>query len=282
MTFEALVRDASRKLSDAGIENARGEARSLIMIAAGLPEGDFILNAEASVSESVQAAFERYVTRRLAHEPLSSIRGRVDFMGLDFLSDQRALTPRMDSERLVEAALEAAKGKGDGRLVDLGVGSGCLTLSFLHHAPGWTAMGLDISEHALSLARENADQLSLADRVNWIHGSWETAGDAISNADIVISNPPYIASEIVRTLEPEVLKYDPALALDGGEDGLDAYRAITELCGKVMRSGAVLLFEIGFDQGNTVPDLLLRHNFASITVLKDYSGHNRVVKATRQ
>lgn len=282
MTFDELVRAATTKLVQAGIDNARGEARSLIMAAANRADSDFILVSEDPAADDVRARFESLIERRLSREPLSSILGRVDFMGLSFLSDDRALTPRMDSERLVEAALDAARGAATGRLVDLGVGSGCLTLSFLNNVPGWTATGLDLSPDALSLARENAEALSLASRVQWLEGSWEAASAAIADADIVISNPPYIESRVMRSLEPEVLNYDPELALDGGEDGLDAYRAIIALCGKVMRSGSDILFEIGFDQGNTVPQLLSGHNFASITVLKDYSGHNRVVKATRQ
>lgn len=282
MTFDELVRAATRTLAQAEIANARGEARSLIMFAADRAENDFILISEDPVAEDVQATFDALIDRRLAREPLSSILGRIGFMGRNFISDARALTPRMDSERLVEAALEVANGTQTGRLVDLGAGSGCLMLSFLHHAPGWVATGLDLSSDALSLARENAEALLLTSRVRWLEGSWDVACAAIAEADIVISNPPYIESEVMRSLEPEVLNYDPELALDGGEDGLDAYRAIIELCGKVMRSGSVILFEIGYDQGNTVPQLLSGHDFASITVLKDYSGHDRVVKATRQ
>ena len=282
MTREEALRAASRALADAGIPDARVEARWLLMAACDLDYSAFIGVADSPISGAEKQAFDQFIQRRLSREPVSSILGHTDFMGLSFRTDKRALAPRVDSERLVEASLDATKGKEAGRIVELGVGSGCLILSFLCNRPGWTGFGLDLSPDALALAQENSEALSLADRISWLEGSWRAAADEIASADIVISNPPYIPSEVVKGLDPEVRDHDPILALDGGEDGLDAYKEIVTLCGKWMQTGAQVFLEIGFDQGITVPELLSGQDFAEISVLNDYSGHNRVVKATKQ
>lgn len=282
MTHEEALRAASRALADAGIPDARGEARWLLMGACDLDYSAFISVADLPISDAEKLAFDHFIQRRLSREPVSSILGHTDFMGLSFRTDKRALAPRVDSERLVEASLAATNGREAGRVVELGVGSGCLILSFLHNRPGWTGFGLDLSPDALALAQENSEALSLAGRVSWLEGSWRAAADEIASADIVISNPPYIPSEVVRGLDPEVRDHDPILALDGGKDGLDAYKEIVVLCGKWMQTGALIFLEIGFDQGITVPELLSGQDFAEITVLKDCSGHNRVVKAIKQ
>lgn len=280
-TVWMCLRAARVRLEKADIQNAAYEAGLLFQHVTGWTREDVINNEAKHVSMDVLRAFSRLIDRRLQREPISAILGDVDFMGFRFLSDARALTPRNDSERLVEAALESAQSLHEGMVLDLGTGSGCLLLSFLLKRIGWTGVGVDISSDAISLMEENARLHGLQSRAFSTLADWKQVGFHIEKADIVLSNPPYIRSDVLETLEPEVRNHDPMLALDGGEDGLEAYRELAALCAEKMMSGAMLFLEIGFDQGLTVYELLNRHNFADVTVLKDYSGHNRVVKARK-
>ena len=273
------IRAGKTALENAGIENAGFEARHLFLHAAGWAREQLISEESSPVQDSHEAGFLCLVERRLGHEPLSHILGHVDFMGHQFKTDQRALAPRMDSERLVEAVLRLTDDVPSGKIADLGVGSGCLLLSVLAERPEWTGTGLDLSEDALSLTRENAEALRLEPRVSLLHGEWDAARDVISQADIVMSNPPYIASSVVDELDPEVRYFDPRMALDGGMDGLDAYREIVALCATAMRPGAWLVFEIGYDQGEAVSSLLSASKFSFVRVHKDFSGQDRVIVA---
>ncbi len=282
LTYRGLLQRGASQLDAAGIEGAREEAKFLLFEAAGMSSSDFIMREQDAVDDALVEAFSRMIERRKNREPVSLIIGHVDFMGLSFLTDERALAPRSDSERLVEAALFLTEGLAEGRIVDLGTGSGCLLQSFLHERSGWTGTAVDLSPDALGLARENAARIGVQDRVSFIEGSWADGREAIARADIVISNPPYIVSDVMATLDPEVLNHDPHLALDGGEDGLDAYRAITSLCDEVLKTGAWLAFEIGYDQGKAVETLMNGHGFAELTIQKDFSGHDRVVLGRKQ
>lgn len=277
MTYRELLNQGVAALQQAGLEGARDDARFLLFAAAGFSSSDFIMHEADDVGEDVQDRFQGMIARRLAREPVSLILGTADFMGLTFKTDERALAPRADSERLVEEVLSRSEAQATGKIVDLGTGSGCLLQSFLHYRPGWTGTAVDLSADALSLARENAENLGLTKRIAFLEGSWDAGCAAISEADIVISNPPYIVSDVMASLDPEVLNHDPHLALDGGADGLDAYRAITSLCERNLRSGHLLAFEIGFDQGEAVKSLMNGHGFAELTIQKDFSGHDRVV-----
>ena len=276
-----LLRTGAETLTAAGISEARSDARWLLLRASDLSATDLIMVDQDEVSGIIETRFEAMIARRVAREPVSLILGDVEFMGLTLKTDQRALAPRQDSERLVELALAASDDKPEGLVVDLGTGSGCLILSFLAHRPGWRGVGLDLSSDALALAEENANATGLSERVSWLSGSWEIARGALSDADLVMSNPPYIATDVVAGLEPEVLNHDPMLALDGGADGLTAYRDILQHCFACMRRGKPVLFEIGYDQGETVSELLSGQGFAEIEVFRDFSGQNRVIKAVQ-
>ena len=276
-SFRDVLNQAVAELTAAGIEGARDDARFLLFEAAGISSGEFIMREHDVVDEPVLTAFMAMISRRKNREPVSLIIGHVDFMGLSFLTDERALAPRSDSERLVETALALSEGMQSGQIVDLGTGSGCLLQSFLHYRAGWKGTALDLSPDALDLAQANAERIGVAGRISFVEGSWEDAREAIAIADIVISNPPYIVSDVMATLDPEVLNHDPHLALDGGDDGLDAYREIVELCDAALPSGKWLAFEIGYDQGSAVESLMNGHGFAELTIQKDFSGHDRVV-----
>lgn len=282
VTFADLLRQGAARLSEDGLENARGDAKLLLLAAAGFSGSDFILREHDVVPDDVRASYEAMITRRAEREPVSKILGVVEFFGHTFRTDSRALAPRQDSERLVEAALEGSAGQSAGRVIDFGTGSGCLLLSFLKERPAWQGLGVDISPDALSLARENADHLSLQERVRFLEGSWAVAQDQLAEIDLVISNPPYIPTGDLDGLDPEVRRHDPALALDGGSDGLNAYRDLLILLSEGLRPGVPVLFEIGFDQAELLKSLAEGHGFAEFTVRKDFSGHNRVVGMVQQ
>lgn len=278
-TYSAWLGWAVSELGRAGVDGPRLDAKLLLLKAAGIDSAELIMKSDAILPADIAGDFQAVISRRMAGEPVSLILGEVEFMGLTFRTDARALAPRQDSERLVELALERSEGQGEGRVVDLGTGSGCLILSFLHYREGWRGTALDKSVEALSLAKENAEALSLSSRLDFIQGSWPAAENALRKADLVISNPPYIPTTDIEGLAPEVRNYDPALALDGGADGFVAYRAIIALLEETIRPGVRVLMEIGFDQAEGLGLLFKRHGFADFEVHKDFSGHNRVVEA---
>lgn len=278
-TYAAWLGWAVSELGRAGVDGPRLDAKILLLKAAGIDSAELIMKSDAILPADIAGDFQAMISRRMAGEPVSLILGEVEFMGLTFRTDARALAPRQDSERLVELALERSEGQGEGRVVDLGTGSGCLILSFLHYREGWRGTALDKSVEALSLAKENAEALSLSSRLDFIQGSWPAAENALRKADLVISNPPYIPTTDIEGLAPEVRNHDPVLALDGGADGFVAYRAIIALLEETIRPGVGVLMEIGFDQAAGLGLLFERHGFADFKVHKDFSGHNRVVEA---
>lgn len=280
-SYSELLRDGMKQLSAAGLADERRDAKMLLLSAAGMTTGEFILREQDEADSGIAERFKAMLQRRCNREPVSLILGQVSFHGHVFATDARALAPRDDSEILVERALDLASDLEGGLVVDLGTGSGCLILSFLAARPGWSGIGLDKSSDALSLARENAECLGLSERVDWLEGGWTAASDALKQADLVLSNPPYIPTSDIAGLSPEVRNHDPLLALDGGEDGLDCYRDILSLLADVMKPGARLVFEIGYDQAEALKTLISGYGFADFAVYKDFSGHNRVVEAVK-
>ncbi|MFN3400045.1 MAG: peptide chain release factor N(5)-glutamine methyltransferase, partial [Ferrovibrio sp.] len=222
------------------------------------------------------AAFEAMLQRRLRREPVSKIIGRREFWSLDFRTSPDVLDPRGDSETLVAGVLAAIPDRRASlRIVDFGTGSGCLLLSLLHELPNATGVGIDVSPPALSVAQDNAERLGLSSRCLFRLGSW---GKGIEGTfDILISNPPYIESGVVPGLEPEVADYDPLLALDGGADGLDAYRALLPDLARLATKDAFAALEVGMGQDVAVSHLLAGAGFGEIAVLPDLSGIGRVV-----
>jgi len=221
MRWRELLREASRRLADAGIEQAPFEARLLAADAAGLKVENLVLARDQEVPAAQQEAVQRAIARRSGREPASQILGWREFWGLRFLVDNTVLTPRPDSETLIEATLgRIADRNRPLRLLDLGTGSGCLALALLSELPNAQAVAVDRSPQALTIAARNAHALGLADRIVFRCGSW-TAGLA-GSFEIAVCNPPYIPTAEITRLEPEVRNYEPRLALDGGADGLAA------------------------------------------------------------
>jgi release factor glutamine methyltransferase len=267
-------------LEAAGIAESRLEARLLLADAAGWALEKIIAERDAALESGVVARVERLAARRQAREPMSHILGWREFWSLRFLVTPDVLTPRPDSETLVEAVLSALPDRAARmRVLDLGVGSGCLLMALLHELPQATGVGVDRSARALDVARRNAQALDMAGRVDLRPGDW---GEGIEETfDVVVSNPPYVPSDDIETLDPEVSEHEPWLALDGGADGLDCYRRLAGELGYLVRPGGVVALEVGRGQAPMVARLVASAGFRAITIHEDLSGTPRVVLARR-
>jgi release factor glutamine methyltransferase len=281
MTLGGAARAAQQALSAAGVEDPGRDARLITAAAAGVSTAEIIGRPEQQVSSEAQARLRQMIERRCAREPVSRILGEREFYGRRFILSEATLDPRADSETLIGAALELAAQEGWGEapihILDIGTGTGCLLLTLLAELPNATGLGTDISEAALTTARQNAQALGLAHRAAFARHDML---DGVTGAfDLVVSNPPYIASAEIRSLAPEVRQYDPQAALDGGPDGLDFYRRIATGLETVLRGWVVL--ELGMGQADAVA-LQLQQAFvktrrAEVRRYEDLGGHTRCV-----
>lgn len=276
LTVEGFLGQAQAALRAAGVVSPRREARLLLAHAMGVPPERLIAWPEAPVPD-VEAA-QRLVARRAAREPYHRIVGRREFRSLEFLIDDSVLTPRPDSETLVDGVLAALDDAQTAiRLLDLGTGSGCLLLSLLAALPHATGVGVDSSARALAVAGRNAERLGLSSRATFLRSNWF---ERVSGQfDVVVANPPYVASGEIGWLEPEVALHEPSLALDGGPDGLDAYRAILSDVGRFLAPGGHVYFEVGDGQAKAVAGLCRRAGLVHIVGLRDLAGLERCVVA---
>jgi release factor glutamine methyltransferase len=276
VTIGLVLNAAQARLQSAGVDTPRLDAILLLAEASAMSEDRIRSRPEAPLTPEAAATFEVMLRRRLRREPVSKIIGRREFWSLEFRTSPDVLDPRGDSETLVAGVLVAIPDRAASlRIVDFGTGSGCLLLSLLHELPNATGVGIDVSPPALAIAQDNADRLGMSSRCIFRLGSW---GRGIEGTfDILISNPPYIESGVVPGLEPEVADYDPLLALDGGADGLDAYRALLPDMARLGVKDAFAALEIGMGQDVAVGHLLAGSGFGEIAVLPDLSGIGRVV-----
>lgn len=269
---------ASIRLRNAGIENARQEARTLVAAAMGCRPGDLIGFRETELSECNLRGAERNVTRREDREPVSRILGRREFWSLSFELSKETLDPRPDSETLVGAVLEELPDRARSySILDLGTGTGCLLLSLLHELPNSTGLGVDISRDALAAAGRNAFRHGMSDRASFVQGSW---ADAIGGHwDVIVSNPPYVARDELAALEPEVRLYDPVVALLGGDDGLRAYCEIVPGVSHLLAKGGLVALELGVGQAQDVMQLAVSENLQVARVARDLRGIERCLIA---
>ncbi|HJQ60478.1 MAG TPA: peptide chain release factor N(5)-glutamine methyltransferase [Vineibacter sp.] len=277
-TVGELVHSVAQRLEDAGIAEGRLEARLMFGEATDWSLEKIVAERDAAVPSDVVARIERLAARRLAREPMSHILGWREFWSLRFKITADVLTPRPDSETLVAAVLEAIPDRSARlRLLDLGVGSGCLLLALLHELPNATGVGVDRSARALVVARQNARSLGLAERAELRAGDW---GEGVEEVfDVVVSNPPYVPSDDIETLDPEVSEHEPWLALDGGADGLDCYRRLVGELGYLVRPGGLVALEVGKGQSQTVSRLVRAAGFRALSIHNDLAGIARVVLA---
>lgn len=281
-TYADLIRTGARRLEASGIDTPMREARLLMALASGLETAGLIgLERDEVKNSATQTRFEAFLTRREAREPFAHIAGTRSFYGLDFISDARALVPRPDSEIIVETALNLLPEDKPAHVADLGTGTGCLIGALLHTRCDLTGEAIEQDPDAASLARENFARLGLASRITLHVADW-AKWTGWAGADLILSNPPYIASAEIARLEADVRLYDPLQALDGGADGLTAYRVIIALAATRMTPGAWLVFEIGYDQKQAVTALLDVVGFAQIQSARDLGGNDRVVWACKK
>lgn len=251
------------------------DARLIIQNRAGLDHAAIIANPDKIIGAETLAQIESDMAKRIGGMPLSRLYGTGSFWGLDFCLSPATLDPRLDTETIIEAALKLpVKPKA---ILDLGTGSGCILITLLREFPAATGVGVDIAPGAIETAKENAALHGVADRASFICGGWSAARGQ-NKFDLIVSNPPYIERAEIQNLESEVRNHDPILALDGGEDGLEAYRAIFTEIKNLLSPGGTALLEIGFDQSAAIMRLARDSGFRVKTFHTDSGGHQRVVE----
>ena len=278
-TLARLLLESRDRLTAAGIEHAALDARHLVSGLLGLSLTDVVTRGRDTVSEADAVRVRAAVERRAARVPVYRILGEREFFGLPLKLSRETLEPRPDTETLVDRMIpylrQTVAAKGGCRLLDLGTGTGAICLALLSSVLEARGTATDISQDALTTASANAEALGLSDRFEALRSNWFEHVEG--RFDAIVSNPPYIRSSVVAELEPEVRLYDPAAALDGGDDGLDAYRAIALQAGHHLETNGVIGLEIGFDQKEAVTALFHAENFRLREEAKDLGGNDRVL-----
>ncbi|RAK56645.1 peptide chain release factor N(5)-glutamine methyltransferase [Phenylobacterium deserti] len=269
-------KQARQRLEDAGLAGPVIDARLLVEAAAGASRVDIVSDPYRPLTDEQAKTLDEYLARRERREPVSHILGRKGFWKIMLSVTPDVLTPRPDTETVVEYVLRDFPEHAAWSVLDLGVGSGAMLLAILADRPAAKGLGIDISEDALAVARENAANLGLGGRVALLRGDW-TAGLGDSTFDLVVSNPPYIADAVIEELEPEVRDHEPRLALSGGADGLDAYRILAPEILRVLKPGCRFAVEIGHDQKDAVEALFRAAGAFNVQTVLDLGNRDRVV-----
>ncbi len=279
MTYRECYEQGCRTLQAAGIEEAALDARLLLEAVCGTDRNDLLVHGEQPVAPEAEEKYLNWIRQRAEHIPLQQLTGEQGFMGLTFSVNEHVLIPRQDTEILVE---EVLKELHDGmRVLDMCTGSGCILLSLLHYSNDCEGLGVDLSAEALEVAGRNVLQVLTPEKAEHAHFLQSDLFEKVEGKfEIIVSNPPYIASAEVEKLMPEVRDHEPRMALDGTEDGLYFYRRIIEEAGKHLVSSGMLFFEIGYDQGQAVSELMRTEGYCEVQVVQDYAGLDRVVLGT--
>lgn len=279
LSLSYVYQTLSDSLRGGGIENPAQEARILIEARGGFTWADIIARPETILPRSCVSLLERDVERRLGGMPLSRILGEREFYGLSFALGAGTLDPRPDTETIIDAALSAFASDPPARILDLGTGSGCLLVTLLHQWNRAWGVGVDLSFPALCVARANAIRHGVSDRAAFIQGNW--AESLAGSFDLMVSNPPYIPNQEIKTLSKEVQNHDPILALDGGEDGLDAYRIVIPGIKNRLTPRGRAFVEIGFGQALDVARLVEKSGLVPSRIHADLAGVERVFEIRR-
>jgi release factor glutamine methyltransferase len=278
-----LLRDTAVALAAAGIDNVRFEARLLLAHAAGLSAEQLIARGTEPAPAAVAERLRALTARRVLREPMAYILGEREFWGLPFKVSPAVLVPRPDSETLIEAALALMPDRRrPWRILDLGVGSGCLLLTLLREYPAASGVGLELSQEALAVAQANAEALGVAARARLLAGDWRQPDwqrRLGGSFDLLVSNPPYIEAEAIVRLMPEVARFEPKVALDGGPDGLVAYRTIATASPALVAPGGRVLVEAGEGQVTEISRIFASAGLTLEGPWKDLAGIDRVVSA---
>lgn len=270
-SYGELVEEGQRRLAAAGVEEAAVDAWLLFSYDKKVDRTWYLLNRTQRASGEEQEAYLKLIARRCERVPLQHITGEQEFMGLPFRVTPDVLIPRQDTEVLVE---ECLRHLAPGNIfLDLCTGSGCILVSLLHYAKGTFGTGADLSGKALAVAKGNVEANGVEARL--VQG--DLFEPVTGTFDLIVSNPPYIASAEIETLAPEVREHEPRMALDGTADGLFFYRRIVQESPSYLKEGGWLCMEIGYDQGAAVQQLMEARGFVTVSVIKDLAGLDRVV-----
>jgi release factor glutamine methyltransferase len=270
------VRDRFRL---AGLETPELDARLLAEAAFGLAGLDLVARERDSAPADAIQRLGDFAGRRLAGEPVARILGEREFWGLRFSLNRATLEPRPETELLVARGIELLAAAAQPSILDLGTGTACIPIALLHELPAARATAVDLSAEALVAAAGNARRHAVADRLTLLQGSWFAPLPPAARFDLIVSNPPYIESAEIPGLAPEVREHDPRLALDGGADGLDAYRAIAAGAGAHLVPGGTLLLEIGSTQAEAASAILDTRGLTVTGIVPDLAGHPRMIVA---
>ena len=271
--LKGLLADGAKMLAQAGIDEAELDARYILEYITGLNSAQYFIHSEDIIEKDKAEEFFRLIERRSKRIPLSYVIGTRDFFGLTFKVNENVLIPEQETELLVEEVIKYSEGKA---VLDMCTGSGCIAISIALFGKPSKVAASDISEKALEVARENAKSIK-AGEISFIQGDmFENVTDKF---DIIVSNPPYIETGEIDELMPEVRDYIPRLALDGDIDGLKFYRIISKEAVKKLNKNGRIFYEIGYNQSRAVASILFENGFTDITVIKDYSGLDRIVMA---
>ena len=279
MTYRECYEQGCRTLQATGIEEAALDARLLLEAVCGTDRNDLLVHGEQPVAPEAEEKYLNWIRQRAEHIPLQQLTGEQDFMGLTFSVNEHVLIPRQDTEILVEEVLKELHDRM--RILDMCTGSGCILLSLLHYSNDCEGLGVDLSAEALEVAGQNVLKVLTPEKAEHAHFLQSDLFEKVEGKfEIIVSNPPYIASAEVEKLMPEVRDHEPRMALDGTEDGLYFYRRIIEEAGKHLVSSGMLFFEIGYDQGQAVSELMRTEGYCEVQVVQDYAGLDRVVFGT--
>ena len=279
ITYNDLYLDTRNRLRAAGVDSAQLEARELVCFALDKTKEQLLRDRGLYVTSAQEGQVEELIRRRLAGEPVAYLIGEWEFYGIPLDISRDVLVPRSDTEVLASLAIDLLQKAGEGaRLLDLCAGSGCVGLAAAVHAPQSRVVLADWSEEALRICRQNVRRNGLNARVTCVRAdAREAAPSALWDFDVIACNPPYIPSGEIDALDPDVKDYEPRMALDGGPDGLDFYRAIAGKWQSALRLGGTLLFEVGMGQAPAVEDILAQNGFTGINTYPDTRGIWRVV-----
>lgn len=264
-------------LQDANRPDASIDAKLLMRFLLGFSETDFLLKRHERISDSIRDTYVNKIKQRAEGIPLQYITNSQEFMGLEFYVDERVLIPRQDTETLVEKLIEMNHKEQFETGIDIGTGSGCISIALAHSIQALKMIAIDVSQDALTVAKRNIEALNLEDRISTLWSDVFDSYELVEPVDLIVSNPPYISEEDCRTLMTEVRGHEPHLALTDGGDGLKFYRMISKEAKAYLKEGGIIAYEIGYNQGEAVTTILKDEGYKDIELIQDLAGKDRVV-----
>ncbi len=280
MTILELIQKTTAYFEKANVPNPRLDVELILAHVLRLKRMELYLQFERGLTSQELDSLRPLVKRRADREPLQHILGTIDFFGLELQTTPQALIPRPETEILVQTAVVVLGKESDAKIGDVGTGSGAIALAILHACPSVTCVATDISQEALTLARSNAEKIGLSVRIDFRLGNLFETMLPGETWDMIVSNPPYIPSDQIPKLQPEV-RHDPIQALDGGIDGLEIVRKLISDSTNFLKKNGWLIFEIGHDQSSEVKKLLEANEYTSVEIVQDLQKYPRVVKAQK-